>query len=199
MEVTRKMNRRRELALQRLSRIGSLAAVESAPAKAQFRGKPAGTLTIEAAIGTYMIRGDDLYDMRLPQDTYFQTSKDPRYWEQEQLSKQMTDYLSVAKQGKSSHTKTSLANDRPFDSPLEDEALQEILDKDPSARYQLSQYQNRHREDVETAYDRLDANRCSGFLLYSYNKHGLHSVLGEHITPGSYGGRITVGDFISDA
>lgn len=28
-------------------------------------------------------------------------------------------------------------------------------------------------------FDRLDANRTEGFLLYSYDKHGVHSVLGE--------------------
>lgn len=33
-------------------------------------------------------------------------------------------------------------------------------------------------------YDALDANRCSGFLFYSYNKHGVHSVLGEYMNEG---------------
>ncbi len=31
-----------------------------------------------------------------------------------------------------------------------------------------------------SAYDALDENRCSGFLLYSYDKNGAHSVLGEN-------------------
>lgn len=47
----------------------------------------------------------------------------------------------------------------------------------------------------QTPYDTLDANRCAGFLLYSYDKHGAHSILGEDISPGSYGGRITNGEF----
>ncbi|MBQ3165091.1 MAG: hypothetical protein IJC02_11275 [Lachnospiraceae bacterium] len=47
----------------------------------------------------------------------------------------------------------------------------------------------------QTPYDMLDVNRCAGFLLYSYNKHGTHSILGEDIKPGSYGGRITNGEF----
>lgn len=47
----------------------------------------------------------------------------------------------------------------------------------------------------QTPYDTLDVNRCAGFLLYSYDKHGTHSVLGEDISPGSYGGRITNGEF----
>lgn len=47
----------------------------------------------------------------------------------------------------------------------------------------------------QTPYDTLDVNRCAGFLLYSYDKHGVHTILGEDIKPGSYGGRITNGEF----
>lgn len=47
----------------------------------------------------------------------------------------------------------------------------------------------------QTPYDMLDVNRCAGFLLYSYDKHGTHTVLGEDCKPGSYGGRITNGEF----
>lgn len=47
----------------------------------------------------------------------------------------------------------------------------------------------------QTPYDMLDVNRCAGFLLYSYDKHGTHTILGEDIKPGSYGGRITNGEF----
>ena len=47
----------------------------------------------------------------------------------------------------------------------------------------------------QTPYDMLDVNRCAGFLLYSYDKHGTHTVLGEDNRPGSYGGRITNGEF----
>ncbi|MEE1257953.1 MAG: hypothetical protein UHN47_15795 [Lachnospiraceae bacterium] len=47
----------------------------------------------------------------------------------------------------------------------------------------------------QTSYDMLDVDRCAGFLLYSYNKQGIHSILGENINSGSYGGRITNGEF----
>lgn len=47
----------------------------------------------------------------------------------------------------------------------------------------------------ESNYDKLDRNRFGGYLLYSYDKNGEHSILGEHITPGSYGDRITDGGF----
>lgn len=33
----------------------------------------------------------------------------------------------------------------------------------------------------QSIYDMLDENRCSGFLLYSYDKNGAHSVLGENV------------------
>lgn len=35
-------------------------------------------------------------------------------------------------------------------------------------------------------YDLLDANRGSGFLFYSYDKHGIHCILGEQ-RAGGYG------------
>ncbi len=47
----------------------------------------------------------------------------------------------------------------------------------------------------QTPYDRLDENRGAGFLLYSYDKHGAHSVLGEHHKTSGYGGSMTNGDF----
>ncbi len=47
----------------------------------------------------------------------------------------------------------------------------------------------------QTPYDMLDVNRCAGFLLYSYDKRGTHCILGEDNKPGSYGGRITGGEF----
>lgn len=47
----------------------------------------------------------------------------------------------------------------------------------------------------ESNYDKIDVNRFEGYLLYSYDKNGEHSILGEHIIPGSYGDRITDGGF----
>lgn len=44
-------------------------------------------------------------------------------------------------------------------------------------------------------FDKLDVNRGAGYLLYSYDKKGTHSILGDHVKPGSYGDRITDGDF----
>ena len=34
-------------------------------------------------------------------------------------------------------------------------------------------------ENSTKMYDKLDANRSAGFLLYSYNKGGMHSILAE--------------------
>lgn len=185
------MNRRRELVLQRISRIGSLTAVQSAPQNRKFRGKPLGTLSIEAAIGTY-------YDQQKQQDTYTRTSKDPKQREREQLSGQMTEYMSAIEESQLANARQGLAH-HPEDEQTAAQKLEKALEHDPSAKYQLEKYRKNADQDAQTAYDRLDANRCAGFLLYSYDKYGAHSVLGEHITPGSYGGRITSGDFITKA
>lgn len=45
------------------------------------------------------------------------------------------------------------------------------------------------------AYDLLECRRGDEYLLYSYDKLGCHSVLGKDVSPSSYGGRITSGDF----
>lgn len=44
-------------------------------------------------------------------------------------------------------------------------------------------------------FDQLDCNRSEQYLLYSYDCLGCHSILGNHASPGSYGGRITNGEF----
>lgn len=185
------MNRRRELVLQRISRIGSLTASESAPQNRKFRGKPPGTLSIEAAIGTY-------YDKRRQQDTYTPASKEPKQREREQISGQMAEYLSAIEESQLANAREELAHSATEEQTAA-QKLEKALEHDPSARYQLEKYHKNANQDAQTAYDRLDANRCAGFLLYSYDKYGAHSVLGEHITPGSYGGRITSGDFITKA
>ena len=49
------------------------------------------------------------------------------------------------------------------------------------------------------AFEQLDVNRTAGYLLYSYDKRGIHSILGEDIRPGCYGDRITDGDYTNKA
>lgn len=155
------MNRRRELALQRVSRIGSLAAMEVAPQNTRFKGRPVGALTIEAVI-----------------DTYTQTSKDTNKQEKEQLSQQMTEYMSALEESRIANASSAEAKESAM-KHLNIEKLEKVLADDPSARYQLNKYKTKDNETALTDFDRLDANRCSGFLLYSYNKRGVHSVLGE--------------------
>lgn len=199
-----KMNRRRELTLQRLSRIGNLAAVESAAqaekSVAISKGKPVGTLTIEAVIGTYMMEKKSVYDLRTQQDNYVSTAKDPRVLKQQQLSRRMAEYMAAIEGSRLASARTGVNYDK--STGESDEAQKERAEKalrtDRSAEYQLKHYTKKQEEEL-SVYDRLDANRCSGFLLYSYNKDGVHSVLGENISPGSYGGRITSGSFISKA
>lgn len=49
------------------------------------------------------------------------------------------------------------------------------------------------------AFDQLDVNRTAGYLLYSYDRRGTHSILGEDIRPGGYGDRITMGEYANKA
>lgn len=181
-EVTH-MNRKRELALQRVSRIGSLAAMESTVKNTKFRGRPPGALTIEAAISAYMEKDSSVFDMRQQKDAYIRTAGNSNRQEKEQLSRQMTEYMSALEESRPAGAKSGLAN-KHAQEHVNMEKFEKALANDPSAQYQLKHYKTKNNETDRTDFDRLDANRCSGFLLYSYNKKGVHSVLGEHITPG---------------
>lgn len=179
------MNRRRELVLQRVSRIGSLAAAENAARNEKFRGRPTGALTIEAAIAAYMMKDGEVYDLRRQKDAYIRTSKDPDRNRQDQLSRQMEEYMSDLEESQLANARADLEKKHPAQQ-LNIDKIKKVLEDDPSAQYQLSHYGKKDGEDGQTAFDRLDANRCSGFLLYSYDKKGVHSVLGEHMSPGSH-------------
>ncbi|MDE7203269.1 MAG: hypothetical protein K2O91_15510 [Lachnospiraceae bacterium] len=186
------MNRRRELALQRVSRIGSIAAADNISQNTKYKSSHTGariqTNTIEAALGTYLIRNNEVYDLR-GQDTYIHGYGESGSESQDQLSRQMKEYISMASSdGMASEEESQLANaksdlERRIAEHINIKKFEEALAKDPSAQYQLSRYR---RKGDGTDFDRLDANRCSGFLLYSYNKRGVHSVLGEHLSFGSY-------------
>ncbi|MDE6219591.1 MAG: hypothetical protein K2G51_04015 [Lachnospiraceae bacterium] len=182
------MNRRRELALQRVSRIGSIAAADNISQNTKYKDSYGGTRanTIEAAIGTYMMHEDKVFELS-GQDSYTPGYGNSDSDAQEQLSRQMKEYRSM-----SSAVESQLANaksdlERRVAEHINIKKFEEALANDPSAQYQLSRY---HKKENETDFDRLDANRCSGFLLYSYNKKGIHSVLGEHL---SFAGYDTVG------
>lgn len=197
------MNKSRELTLQRLSRIGDLAAAESVVRVENpmvvsmiMKGKPVRTLTIEAALGAYLSGKKSAHDLRMMQDSYINTSKDPK----QQLSKQMEEYMVALEESQLANAKTG-GTDEKLEKELDEERqkkTEKILKTNRSARYQFAHYRKQEKEEL-SVYDKLDANRCSGFLLYSYDKNGIHSVLGENISPGSYGGRITSGSFASNA
>jgi hypothetical protein len=127
--------RKRELTLQRVSRIGSLASVEGVHVNAKFKGKPAGALTIEEALALYMYDTCKHHDVFIPKIRRTRQNNNHR------------------------------------------------------------QHRQHNDNSKQTVYDRMDANRCAGFLLYSYDRRGAHSVLGENITPGSYGRGNTDGEF----
>ncbi|MDE7206147.1 MAG: hypothetical protein K2N90_03130 [Lachnospiraceae bacterium] len=204
------MDRRRELTLQRLARIGALPASENVlqvekPVSAA-KLKPVGTMTIEAAINVYMKRQKSVYaqighaqfehDLRTQQDSYVSTSKDPK----RHLSQQMAEYMAAIEESQLANVRAGVNYDKSAEELNEEnkEKAEKALRTDRSARYQLEHYR-KQQEVPSSIYDKLDENRCPGFLLYSYDKNGGHSVLGENISPGSYGGRITSGSFVSKA
>lgn len=198
------MNRRRELTLQRLARIGALPASESAAQvekpEAVSKAKPVGTLTIEAALGTYMAQPKSVHDLRAQQDDYVSTSKDPKQQRRQQVSQQMAEYMAAIEENRLANARAGVAYDKSAQEleKEQEEKAQKALETDRSARYQLEHYAKK-QEQEPSAYDELDKNRCAGFLLYSYDKKGAHSVLGENKSIGSYGGRSANGGFISKA
>lgn len=188
------MNRRRELTLQRVSRIGSIAAVDNISQNTKYKSSHTGAQfqanTIEAALGTYLMRDNEIYDLR-GQDTYVRGQggsyvhgyRESGSDAQDQLSRQMKEYVSMASAEESQLANAKSDLERRVAEHINIKKFEEALANDPSAQYQLSRY---HKKGDETDFDRLDANRCSGFLLYSYNKKGVHSVLGEHLSFAGY-------------
>lgn len=181
------MNRRRELVLQRVSRIGGLTAVDNYQQNAKHKGSTAHARTIEAALGTYLMKDNQVYDLRR-QDTYTRSYGEAGSEAQEQLARQMKEYVTTAEESQLANAKSDL--ERRAAEHINIKKFEEALAKDPSAQYQLSRY---HKIEDETDFDWLDANRCSGFLLYSYNKKGIHSVLGEQYSSASFGATFAAG------
>lgn len=209
------MNRRRELTLQRLARIGALPASEHVVQTQRVAVekpetvvtlKPAGAMSIEAMLNTYMKRQKSVYaqfehaqfehDLRTQQDSYVSTVKDPK----QQLSQQMAEYMAAIEESQLANARAGVSYDKSaaeLDKENQEKA-EKVLKTDRSARYQLEHYKKKE-ETPSSVYEKLDENRCPGFLLYSYDKNGSHSVLGENRNPGSYNGRVTGGGFVSKA
>ena len=111
------MNRRRELTLQRLARIGALPASESAVQTEKpetiAKIKPVGTLSIEAMLGIYMMRQKGVYaqfehDLRTQQDSYISTSKDPK----QHLSQQMAEYMAAIEESQLANARAGVSYDK---------------------------------------------------------------------------------------
>ncbi len=199
------MNRRRELTLQRLARIGALPASEHVvqtqrvaveKTETVVKLKPAGAMSIEAMLNTYMKRQKSVFDLRTQQDSYVSTVKDPK----QQLSQQMAEYMAAIEESQLANARAGVSYDKSaaeLDKENQEKA-EKVLKTDRSARYQLEHYKKKE-ETPSSVYEKLDENRCPGFLLYSYDKNGSHSVLGENRNPGSYNGRVTGGGFVSKA
>ncbi len=177
------VNRRRELALQRVSRIGSIAAADNTSQNTKYKSSHTRTQiqtnTIEAALGAYLVHNNEIYGLR-DQDAYIHGYGGAGSEEQGQMSRQMKECVSLTPEEAIANAKSDL--ERRVAEHINIKKFEEALAMDASAQYQLGRY---HKQGDETDFDRLDANRCSGFLLYSYNKKGVHSVLGEHLSFGS--------------
>lgn len=160
------MNRKRKLTLQRVSRIGSLTSVEVIPVNVKFKGRPIGSLTIEAAIALY------IHDASKRQDVFITKFR---------KTKHLHDSHSH-----NNHSHSSRSHDG--HSHNSHSHSKHVHNSQPHTH-------SGHR----VSYDMLDANRCAGFLLYSYDKNGAHSVLGENAAPGGYGRRTDGENFIMKA
>ena len=122
------MNRRKELTLQRLSKLDEFELESNSITEVTFKEKPVGAMTIEAAMGMYMCVLNH-------------------------------GHVEIARQGK------FLVNAKGSKSETGNSSENNILHV---------------TENTTKMYDKLDANRSAGFLLYSYNKDGMHSTLAEY-------------------
>lgn len=86
-----------------------------------------------------------------------------------------------------------LANQRKQDA--KERTKEKKQDKEKNVNELSQQQENVSDIWSQNAFERLDCSCAEGYLLYSYNKQGAHSIIGHDNQPGTYGGRITSGEF----
>lgn len=81
------------------------------------------------------------------------------------------------------------------------ERMQEKQNKNNNAQnHEPVNPTNTNQSDFQNnALQNLDCSRGQDYLLYSYNKTGNECIIGKDNQPGTYGGRITNGNYYSKA
>ncbi len=170
------MTKRRDT-LQRISRIDNIHTVQYEMQEDVPCGRFIGFMTIEAVLDLYMteISSPIMINFCLLPEQYRKRQ------EKERLLSTPASVLSTAVM------LSPFPEERFVESENQAEALS-LSDKEDT-NPELAEEQK-----MTFLYDALDENRGSGFLFYSYDRHGAHSILGEQ-RAGGYGDYMVSGTF----
>lgn len=155
------MTKRRGTDLQRLSRIENISSTDrlenDGKSTSQQRGHPVAVMTIEAAIAIFLSEICDTVDWCILQGGY------------------IGNFNGNGKRQVTAEYRQELID-----------KLARALEKDASARYQFSHYgMLKELEHVLGGGIAVSTDSDGGFMLYSYDKYGEASILGEYAPSGT--------------
>lgn len=119
----------------------------------------------------------------------------PRSWKEAKRDAKTSHYLTVVEVSQIANQRKRDAEERAAGKDdKEQQRKSELIHPDSIER-------KRRREELRhNAFDRLNITvENAGYLLYSYDKSGELSIMGDESVPGTYGDQFTYGDFTEDA
>ncbi|MBE5876975.1 MAG: hypothetical protein E7290_08840 [Lachnospiraceae bacterium] len=118
----------------------------------------------------------------------------PRSWQEAKRDARTSHYLTVVEVSQMANQRRRDAEERATGKDEKEQRKSEMIHPDSIER------KTRRDELRRNAFERLNISVSqAGYLLYSYDKAGELSIMGDDITPGTYGDQITHGDFTENA
>ena len=118
----------------------------------------------------------------------------PRSWKEAKRDAKTSHYLTVVEVSQIANQRKRDAEERAAGKDGKEQRKSELIHPDSIER------KTRRDELRRNAFERLNISvNQAGYLLYSYDKAGELSIMGDEITPGTYGDQITHGDFTGKA
>lgn len=120
--------------------------------------------------------------------------KPPRSWREAKRDATTSHYLTVVEVSQIANQRRRDAEERATGKDEKEQRKSERIHPDSIER-KLRRDELRHN-----AFDRLNTTvEDAGYLMYSYDKSGELSIMGDESIPGTYGDQFTYGDFTEDA
>lgn len=173
--------------LQRLSRLDRLTPQKPEPAQIKSKQELCYyKMSLPEALAFYEVMGTALIRTREASDLGKYNSKDKSENEDKRSSQVMEVY------------QIQRYNDHNAKERMQ-EKQNEHKNKNSKNHEPVNPTNNHHSNLQNNALHNLDCSRGQDYLLYAYNQTGNLCIIGKDNQPGTYGGRITNGSFLSKA